>query len=127
MRAVAQALAPGLLELSLRDLIDEYAVALEVAGRSRRTIEWYRTYLEEFAAFAGRGNQTGTLEDLTPAIARRWLLALQSSRPRPLAPNSMAGRVRTLRASTRCTAGGVSGRDIAAPLFDMSGDNSVPF
>jgi integrase/recombinase XerD len=98
VRAVAQALAPALLELSLRDLIDEYAVALEVAGRSRRTIDWYRAYLEEFAAFAGRGNQTGTLEDLTPAIARRWLLALQSSRPRALAPNSMAGRVRTLRA-----------------------------
>ena len=37
MRAVAQALAPGLLELSLRDLVDEYAVALEVGGRSRRT------------------------------------------------------------------------------------------
>ena len=91
MRAVAQALAPGLLELSLRDLIDEYAVALEVTGRSRRTIDWYRAYLEEFAAFAGRGSQTGTLEDLTPAIARRWLLALQSSRPQPLAPNSMAG------------------------------------
>lgn len=98
MRAVAEALAPGLLDLLLRDLIDEYAVALEVAGRSRRTIDWYRTYLEEFAAFAGRGNQAGTLEDLTPAIARRWLLASQSSRPRPLAPNSMAGRVRTLRA-----------------------------
>ena len=98
MRAVAQVLAPGLLELSLRDLIDEYAVALEVAGRSRRTIDWYRAYLEEFAAFAARGNQMGTLEDLTPAIARRWLLALQSSRLRPLSPNSMAGRVRTLRA-----------------------------
>lgn len=98
MRAVGEAVAPGLHELSLRDLIDEYAVALEVAGRSRRTIDWYRTYLEEFAAFAGRGDQTGTLEDLTPAIARRWLLASQSSRSRPLAPNSMAGRVRTLRA-----------------------------
>lgn len=98
MRAVAEALAPGLHELSLRDLIDEYGVALEVAGRSRRTIDWYRTYLDEFAAFAGRGNQPGTLEDLTPPIARRWLLATQSSRPRPLAPNSMAGRVRTLRA-----------------------------
>jgi site-specific recombinase XerC len=98
VRAVAEALAPGLHELSLRDLIDEYGVALEVAGRSRRTIDWYRTYLDEFAAFAGRGKQPGTLEDLTPAIARRWLLATQSSRPRPLAPNSMAGRVRTLRA-----------------------------
>ena len=98
MRAVTEALAPGLHELSLRDLIDEYGVALEVAGRSRRTIDWYRTYLDEFAAFAGRGNQPGTLEDLTPAIARRWLLATQSSRSRPLAPNSMAGRVRTLRA-----------------------------
>jgi integrase/recombinase XerD len=98
VRAVAEALAPGLHELSLRDLIDEYGVALEVAGRSRRTIEWYRTYLDEFAAFAGRGSQPGTLEDLTPAIARRWLLACQTSRVRPLAPNSMAGRVRTLRA-----------------------------
>jgi site-specific recombinase XerD len=98
VRAVAEALTPRFQELSLRDLIDEYAVALEVAGRSRRTIDWYRTYLDEFAAFTGRGGQTGTLDDLKPAIARRWLLACQSSRPLPLAPNSMAGRVRTLRA-----------------------------
>jgi hypothetical protein len=69
------ALAPGLHDLALRDLIDEYLVALEVGGRSRRTIDWCRTHLDQFAVVTDRGGQRGTLEDLTPAIARRWLLA----------------------------------------------------
>jgi hypothetical protein len=75
VRAVAEALAPGLHKLSLRDLADEYLIAIEVGGRSRRTIDCYRTHVDQFAAVTGRGGQRGTLEDLTPAIARRWLLA----------------------------------------------------
>jgi site-specific recombinase XerC len=99
VRALAQALAPGLLELSLSDLIDEYLVALEVGGRSRRTIDWYRAFLREYLAFAA--HHTGrapVLADLSTVVARRWLLAEQSGRTRPLSPNSLAGRVRTLKA-----------------------------
>lgn len=77
---------------------DSVLITCEVAGRSRRTIDWYRTYLDDFAKFASRDGGPATLEDLAPAIARRWLLATQSTRARPLAPNSVAGRVRTLRA-----------------------------
>jgi site-specific recombinase XerC len=94
----AAAVAMSINALPLRELVDEYAIALEVAGRSRRTIDWYRTYLDDFVKFASRVAGPATLEDLAPAIARRWLLATQSTRERPLAPNSVAGRVRTLRA-----------------------------
>ncbi len=96
VRAVAVPTSFG--AIPLRELVDEYVVALEVAGRSRRTIDWYRTYLDDFAKFASRDGRPATLEHLAPAIARRWLLATQSTRARPLAPNSIAGRVRTLRA-----------------------------
>ena len=94
----AAAVAAGVGALPLRELIDEYTAALEVAGRSRRTIDWYRPYLNDFARFAARDSGSATLDDLSPAIARRWLLATQGTRSQPLAPNSMAGRVRTLRA-----------------------------
>jgi len=94
----AVAAAASVKALPLRELIDEYGVALEVAGRSGRTIDWYRTYLDDFLRFASREAGSATLDDLSPAIARRWLLATQSTRARPLAPNSLAGRVRTLRA-----------------------------
>lgn len=96
VRAVA--VATSVNALPLRELVDEYAVALEVAGRSRRTIDWYRTYRDDFVKFASRIAGPATLDDPAPAIARRWLLATQSTRERPLAPNSVAGRVRTLRA-----------------------------
>lgn len=98
MRAVGTARSPLAGEFPLRDLVDEYCVALEVGGRSRRTIDWYRGYLDEFVGFAGRDGRSPTLDDLTPATSRRWLLAIQVARTSPLAPNSMAGRVRTLRA-----------------------------
>ena len=117
MRAIAQALAPGLHELSLRDLIDEYLVALEVGGRSRRTIDWYRSFLREYLDFAAR--HTGRdpmLADLTTVVARRWLLAAQSGRTRPLSPNSLAGRVRTLRAF-----GGWVSREVGLPIHPLIG------
>jgi site-specific recombinase XerC len=96
VRAVA--VATSVNALPLRELIDECTVALEVAGRSQRTIGWYRTYLDDFVKFASREDGSATLDDIAPAIARRWLLATQSTREPPLAPNSVAGRVRTLRA-----------------------------
>ncbi len=88
----------GLGDLPLRELIEEYTAALEVAGRSRRTIDWYRAYLDDFAGFAARDGEAAALRHLSPVTARRWLLAAQAARLRPLAPNSVAGRVRTLRA-----------------------------
>lgn len=88
----------GVGGLPLRELVDEYAAALEVAGRSRRTIAWYRAYLDDFVAFASRDGRHASLQEFCPALGRRWLLATQSTRARPLAPNSIAGRVRTLRA-----------------------------
>ena len=78
VRAVA--VATSVNALPLRELVDEYVVALEVAGRSRRTIDWYRTYLDDFAKFASRDGGPASLEDLAPPIARRWLLATQSTR-----------------------------------------------
>jgi site-specific recombinase XerD len=98
MRAVGTAAERQTGEFPLRDLVDEYCVALEVGGRSRRTIDWYRGYLDEFVAFVARDGRSSTLDNLTAATSRRWLLALQATRSKPLAPNSMAGRVRTLRA-----------------------------
>ena len=81
----------------LHGLTVAYAEALQAMGRSPRTIEWYGAFLAEFMRFAARSGQTLTLADLTPTAARRWLVALQS-RPRPPAPASLAGRVRTLKA-----------------------------
>ncbi len=96
--ARAVPLVASVADIPLRELVEEYAAALEIAGRSRRTIDWYRAYLDDFVAFASREGATASLQDLTPPVARRWLLATQGTRPRPLAPNSIAGRVRTLRA-----------------------------
>ncbi|MHB8958349.1 MAG: tyrosine-type recombinase/integrase [Candidatus Limnocylindrales bacterium] len=90
--------SPAVGDVPLRELIEEYAAALEVAGRSRRTIDWYRAYLDDFAGFAERDGGSAVLHHLSAATARRWLLAGQAARVRPLAPNSVAGRVRTLRA-----------------------------
>ena len=84
-------------QVRLRDLIDEYLGALKVAGRSPRTIVWYRDNLLEFVRFAERDGQAATMGDLQAPVVRRWLLSLQS-RPRQLAPSSLAGRVRTLKA-----------------------------
>jgi site-specific recombinase XerD len=76
----------------------EYRAALRVAGRSPRTIRWYGDQLDEFVGFLERDGVRATLADLHPPVARRWLLALSAGRSRPLAPASLAGRVRTLRA-----------------------------
>ena len=40
MVAVARLAAPALGDLTLADLVDEWLVALDVGGRSRRTIDW---------------------------------------------------------------------------------------
>lgn len=117
MRAVAGALAPSLLELSLGDLVDEYLVALEVGGRSRRTIDWYRAFLQEYLEFAAHhAGRAPALADLSTVVARRWLLAAQSGRRRPLSPSSLAGRVRTLRAF-----GGWVFREVGLPLHPLGG------
>ncbi len=94
----AESPVAGVGDLPLRELVEEYTAALEVAGRSRRTIDWYRAYLEGFAGFAERDGEAAALRHLSPATVRRWLLAAQAARARPLAPNSVAGRIRTLRA-----------------------------
>jgi len=99
MAALAQVRAPELEELALADLVDEYLVALEVGGRSRRTIDWYRAFLREYLAFVQHDlTRRPALADMTAVSARRWLLAAQTQRSRPLSPNSLAGRVRTVRA-----------------------------
>ena len=97
MRAVAAPHPSELYQVRLRGLIDEYFAALKVAGRSHRTIGWYRDNLLEFIRFAERDGRAATLGDLQAPVVRRWLLSLQS-RPRRLAPSSIAGRVRTLKA-----------------------------
>lgn len=89
---------PGLEALRLADLVAEYCVALKVAGRSPRTIRWYRDHLAEFIGFLERSGDSATFAELRPPVVRRWLLALGARQGRPLAPSSMAGRVRTLRA-----------------------------
>lgn len=117
MRVVAEARAPAVEELSLRDLIDEYLVALEVGGRSRRTIDWYRAFLREYLDFAAHhAGRAPILADLSTVVARRWLLADQSGRTRPLSPNSLAGRVRTVKAF-----GGWVFREVGLPMHPLSG------
>jgi site-specific recombinase XerD len=91
-------LEPGLDALRLRELVDEYRVALRVAGRSPRTIRWYGDHLAEFIRFLERSGDRATLAELRPPVVRRWLVALGAHRDRPLAPSSIAGRVRTLHA-----------------------------
>jgi integrase/recombinase XerD len=83
---------------ALRNVIAEYRDALRIAGRSPRTIRWYGDQLEEFVRFCERDGRRASLADLRPAVARRWLLAAQAARATPLAPASLAGRVRTMRA-----------------------------
>ena len=82
----------------LGDVIADYLAALRVAGRSPRTIRWYGDLLAEFLRFLEREGERATLLDLASPQVRRWLLTLQSARERPLAPSSLAGRVRTVRA-----------------------------
>jgi len=82
----------------LRNVIAEYRDALRVAGRSPRTIRWYGDLLEEFVRFVERDGGGASLDDLRPAVVRRWLLAAQATRAKPLAPASLAARVRTVRA-----------------------------
>jgi site-specific recombinase XerC len=107
----------ALAELSLGDLVDEYLVALEVAGRSRRTVTWYRAFLLEYVGFvAGQTGRDPILADLSTTGARRWLLAVQAGRPRQLSPNSLAGRVRTLRAF-----GGWVVREVGLPAHPLAG------
>ena len=91
-------LEPGLDSLRLSELVDEYRVALKVAGRSPRTISWYGDHLAEFIRFLERSGDRATLAELRPPVVRRWLVALGAHRDRPLAPSSIAGRVRTLHA-----------------------------
>jgi site-specific recombinase XerD len=55
-------------------------------------------HLAEFVRFLERDGQSATLAELRPASIRRWLLAVQAGHKRPLAPSSIAGRVRTVRA-----------------------------
>jgi site-specific recombinase XerD len=78
-------------------VVEEYLAALQVAGRSPRTIEWYRANLVEFIRFLERDGHLATVADLQPPAVRRWILAL-NARPVVLAPSSLAGRVRTIRA-----------------------------
>jgi site-specific recombinase XerC len=103
--------------LSLGDLVDEYLVALEVGGRSPRTVEWYRAFLLEYVAFATRQRgRDPVVGDLSTTTARRWLLAVQAGRGRPLSPSSLAGRVRTLRAF-----GGWAFREVGLPAHPLAG------
>lgn len=95
--AAASALAPSLNGYRLLNVVEEYLAALRVAGRSPRTIEWYRANLAEFIRFVERDGRAATVADLQPAAVRRWLLAL-NARPTALAPSSLAGRVRTIKA-----------------------------
>jgi len=75
MRVVAEAHGPGLHELSLRDLMDEYLVALEVGRRSRRTIDWYRAFLREYLDFAAHHmGRAPILADLTTVFIDRGLV-----------------------------------------------------
>jgi site-specific recombinase XerD len=97
-RLTVAPLATGLETMRLTDLVDEYCVALKVAGRSPRTIRWYRDHLAEFIGFLERSGEQATLAELRPPVVRRWLMALGAHRDKPLAPSSVAGRVRTLRA-----------------------------
>ncbi len=97
MRAVAAPPVPTFDRYRLSDVVEEYLAALRVAGRSPRTIEWYRANLAEFIRFLEREGPAATVADLQPAGVRHWLLAL-NARPTALAPSSLAGRVRTVKA-----------------------------
>lgn len=88
----------GLEAMRLSELVDEYRVALRVAGRSPRTIRWYGDHLAEFLRFLERPGDRATLAELRPPVVRRWLVAISARHDPPLAPSSVAGRVRTLRA-----------------------------
>jgi site-specific recombinase XerD len=97
LKALASTHATWPHSLPLDEVVADYLEALRAAGRSPRTIEWYGAFLAEFLQFAVRSSGQVTLEQLTPPAVRRWLVALQA-RPRPPAPASLAGRVRTLKA-----------------------------
>src|ERR1035437_5175246 len=88
----------GLEAMRLSELVDEYRVALRVAGRSPRTIRWYGDHLAEFLRFLERSGDRATFAELRPPVVRRWLLEIGARHDPPLAPSSVAGRVRTLHA-----------------------------
>jgi len=104
VKATALADSTWALSLPLSDVVADYLEALRAAGRSPRTIEWYRIFLLEFIRFAGRAGAPAKLADLAPPTVRRWVVALKSRSPEP-APASLAGRVRTLKAFGTWAAG----------------------
>jgi site-specific recombinase XerD len=68
-----------------------FLAAKEAEGLSARTIGWYRMILDRLVAKFGAGR---SIDELTPAELRAWLIELRSS----LAPISISGYVRGLRA-----------------------------
>lgn len=97
MKASALADSTWALSLPLSDVVADYLEALRAAGRSPRTIEWYRSFLLEFIRCVDRDGAPARLGDVAPPIARRWVVSVKSRLPEP-APASLAGRVRTLKA-----------------------------
>jgi site-specific recombinase XerD len=104
VKATALADSTWALSLPLSDVVADYLEARRAAGRSPRTIAWYRIFLLEFIRFAGRAGAPAKLADLAPPTVRRWVVALKSRSPEP-APASLAGRVRTLKAFGTWVAG----------------------
>jgi site-specific recombinase XerD len=78
-------------QVHLEPLVREWLLELQVLGRSRRTVEWYRQkigwYLEH--------GQAPTLADLTAFEFKRYLAELQA---RGLADNTVHGHFEVLKA-----------------------------
>jgi hypothetical protein len=77
--------------VTLGQAADLFCAAKQAEGLSPRTISWYRAILDRLV---GRFEPDRPVDALAPAALRTWLVELRAT----LAPVSIAGYVRGLRA-----------------------------
>ncbi len=96
-------------QLSPRELLEEYQLALQAENKSPRTISWYLDILARYFRFLASKRLLKPIEQMGPAELRAYLLYLQkadrwSGHPNigqgkgPLSPFSIQGHARAVKA-----------------------------
>ena len=89
--------------LDLGRLIGEFKLTCEVEGKSIRTIEWYFSFLRQFEEYLRRSGLATYVNEIDKGYIRQYISFLQrdgeaGNRGRRLAPATVQGHVRTLKA-----------------------------
>jgi len=93
----------GKTNTKLHDLIDYYAVCNRCANKSQRTINWYTDNLNQFLNYLKSHHISDAVDDIDIKILRQYVIYLMNrdkfkNGKGTLAPLSVHGHVRTLRA-----------------------------